>query len=87
MRESHPRKSRMPILSSYSRSFLWQQGYDLVWQLRSLKIRIDQMAMCAAMTGSSKVGGLGGKSWGQRLDFKHVVTGRFAYIKTEWFPK
>eukprot|EP00434_Breviolum_minutum_P013695 symbB.v1.2.012074.t1/scaffold822.1/size350215/1 len=47
-------KSRMPILSSYSRSFLWQQSHDLIWQLRRVKIRIDQTAMCAAMTGSSK---------------------------------
>jgi len=53
----------MPILSSYSRSFLWQQSHDLIWQLRRVKIRIDQMAMCAAMTGSSKVGG----DWGAQV--------------------
>lgn len=53
----------MPILSSYSRSFLWQQSHELIWQLRSVKIRIDQMAMCAAMTGSSKVG----VDWGAQV--------------------
>lgn len=49
-------RSRMPILSSCSRALMWARSYDFLRQQQLIKIRPDEMAICAAMNGSTKAG-------------------------------
>ena len=49
-------RSRMPILSSCSRALMWARSYHFLRQQQLIKIRPDEMAICAAMNGSTKAG-------------------------------
>lgn len=58
----------MPILSSCSRALMWARSYDFLRQQQLIKIRPDEMAICAAMNGSTKA-----QCWIQSLQFCPAV--------------
>eukprot|EP00435_Cladocopium_sp_Y103_P045727 s1416_g13.t1 len=61
-------RSRMPILSSCSRALMWPRSYNFLQQQQLVKIQPDEMAICAAMNGSTKA-----QCWIQSLQLCSAV--------------